>query len=273
MAALTDVSGVARQLSRDFGVFFESNFGPPNIGSTLRLPHPLVEPSSVTVLDNQDGTDISQQVAINARNGLLKIQNFAQYVSGVYVSGMYFNWFLDEDLAFFSQLIVTEHMQGRPGVTLESIEGTEVEVMGIGALVFALWSLMSEFATDIDVAGPEGLSIPAHQRYQQMQTLVQYWQAQYDHKAAMLNVGLNKIDIFTLRRISRLTNRYPPLYRGREIDNPRPPIRIRPPIPPEVSTPFEDEEAFWAMGSDSVTTESWDFGWGGWGTLGTGGAP
>lgn len=270
MAALSDVSSVARQLSRDFGVFWEENFA--TLGSTLRLPHPLVEPTSVTAINNTDGLDISTNVVINARNGLMKVKDFASYTDGVYVSGMYFNWFLDDDLTFFAQMIVSEHMYNRPGVTLESIQGVEVEVMGIGALTMALYSLLTEFSTDIDVSSPEGLNIPAHQRYSQMQALVQYWQEQYNHKAAMLNVGLNKMEMHTLRRISRLTNRLVPLYRAREIDNPRPPIRLRPPIDPEVSTPFEDEEAYWAAGSDNVMTESWDFGYGGWGTIGTGGA-
>lgn len=270
MTTLAEVSSVARQLSRDFGTFFEINYA--TVGSTLRLPHPFVEPSSLSVVDNSDGSAVTDFV-LNSRNGLLKLNNPGDYDEGVYVSGLYYQWFLDEDLEFFSRVIITEHMHHRPGVDLQSIVGAEVEVMGVGALVQALWSLLAEFATDIDVASPEGMNIPAHQRYQQVQSLIQYWERRYDEKAALLNVGLKRIEMHTLRRIARLSNRYVPLYRGREIDNPRPPIRVRPMIDPGESTPFEDEEAFWSSDGQSVTTESWDFGYGGWGTIGTGGAP
>lgn len=270
MTTLAEISSVSRQLSRDFGTFFELNFA--TVGATLRLPHPLVQTGSVSVVDNTTGDPVTDFV-LNARNGLLKLQDPESYEDGVYVSGLYYQWFLDEDFDFFSRIISTEHMHHRTGVSLESISGAEVEVMGVGALVIGLYSLLAEFATDIDISSPEGMSIPVHQRYQQVLSLIQYWEKRYDEKAALLNVGLKKIEMFTLRRQSRLTNRYVPLYRTREIDNPRPPIRVRPPIDPMEPTPFEDEEAFWASNGENVTTESFDFGYGGWGSIGTGGAP
>ena len=268
MTTLAEVSSVSRKLSRDFGTFFEINFA--TVGSTLRLPHPLVEPSAISVVNNTDGSPVTDFV-LNARNGLLKLNNPADFEDGVYVSGLYYQWFLDEDLEFFTNIIITEHMHHRTGVTLESIQGAEVEVMGIGALVGALWSLLAEFATDIDVSSPEGLNIPAHQRYQQVQSLIGYWEKRYEEKAALLNVGLKRIEMFNLRRITRLSGRYAPMYRGREIDNPRPPVRIRPPIDPIEPTPFEDEEGYWGSGADNISTESWSFGYGGWGTIGWGG--
>lgn len=271
MTTLAEVSSVARNLSRDFGTFFELNF--PTVSSTLRLPHPLVEPSSVSVRDNSedaDPVDVTDFV-VNGRNGLLKLGNPSAFTSGVYVSGLYHEWFLDEDLAFFANMMAMEHLYHRSGVTLADISGPEVEVMGIGTLVQSLWSLLAEFATDIDVSTPEGMSIPAHQRYQQVSNLIQYWQQRYDEKAALLNVGLKKIEQFTLRRVSRLTNRYVPLYRAREIDNPRPPTRVRPPIDPIEPTPFEAEEGYWGSEGNNFSTESWDYGYGGWETLGTSG--
>lgn len=270
MATLADISAISRQFSRDFGTFFELNYA--SVGSTIRLPHPLVQAGSVSVVDNSTGDPVTDFV-LNSRNGLLKVNNPAAYTDGLYVSGLYYQWFLDEDFDFFSRVIVTEHMHHRTGVSLESITGAEVEVMGTGALVLGLYSLLAEFATDIDISSPEGMSIPVHQRYQQVLGLIQYWEKKYDDKAALLNVGLKKIETFTLRRKSRLTDRYVPVYRTREIDNPRPPIRVRPPIDPEEPTPFEDEEAYWASNGENVTTESFDFGWGGWGTIGTGGSP
>ena len=267
MTSLAEISDISRKLSRDFGTFFEVNFATTT--ATLRMPHPNVEPTSVSVIDNTDGSPVTDFV-VNSRGGMIKIPNPAQYADGVYISGMYYQWFLDEDLDFYSSLIATEHMYHRPGESLDSITGAEVEVMAIGALVNGLWSLLAEFATDIDISSPEGMNIPAHQRYQQVQSLIQYWENRYEDKAAMLNVGLKRIEMHTLRRITKLTGRYAPLYRGREIDNPRPPIRLRPMVDPEVTTPFEQEEAFWGSQSDNLSSESFDLGYGGWGTIGTG---
>lgn len=270
MTTLAEVASVARNLSRDFGTFFETNFA--TVGSTLRLPHPLVEPNSLSVINNTDASEVDD-VVLNARNGLLKVQNPSQYEDGLYISGLYYEWFLDADLTFFADILSMEHLYHRPGMTLGNIAGAEVEVMGIGTLVQALWSLLAEFATDIDVSTPEGINIPAHQRYQQVQSLITYWERRYDEKAALLNVGLKRIESFTLRRVSRMTNRLVPIYRPREIDNPRPPIRVRPPIDPIAPTPFEDEDGYNTATRDAASSESFDYGYGGWGTIGMGGAP
>ena len=42
----------------------------------------------------------------------------------------------------------------------------------------------------------------------------------------MLNIGLHRIETFTLRRISRLTNRYVPIYRPQEVDDGSIPQRV-----------------------------------------------
>lgn len=258
MTTVAEIAKVARNLGRDFGTFFEINF--PTVSSTLRLPHPLVEPASVIVVNNATGDEMSGYT-VNSRQGLLKIPVTTGLPNGVYVSGIYYQWFLDEDLEFFADVIATEHLYQRTGVELDSISGPEVEVMGIGTLVQALWSLLAEFATDIDVSTPEGMNIPVHQRFQQTQALIQYWQARYDEKAALLNIGLKKIESFNLRRVSRLTNRLVPLYRTREVDDPRPPVRVRPPIDPIGPSLYDD--------GVNAGADPWDIGWN---TIGSGGS-
>ena len=141
-------------------------------------------------------------------------------------------------------------------------------MLGIGCLVGALWSLMTEVATDIDVSDPEGMNIPAHQRYQQVSQLVSFWSAKYDEKAAMLNVGLKRIEQYTLRRESRLTGRYVPIYRGRELDNPRPPIRVRPPIEQIAPTAADEEEQYMNSRYPEANYGTGDMAWENLGTNG-----
>ena len=55
--------------------------------------------------------------------------------------------------------------------------------------------------------------------------------AQYEELCKMLNIGLYRTEVFTLRRISRLTNRYVPVYRPQEIDDWSIPQRVYLPLP------------------------------------------
>lgn len=268
MTSYSEISAVARNLLRDFGTFFEVNFA-GNLNTTLRLPHPLVDPEQTTVVNNTNGDPVTD-VAINARSGLLRLGDPASLEDGVTVTGMYYQWFLPEDLTFHASVISAEHLHNRTGVSLDSIVGTEVEVLGIGAVVSALMALLSELAVDIDVITPEGVNIPAHQRYQQVLQLFNYWSTKYDEKSALLNVGLKRIEMLTLRRISRTTNRYVPLYRGREIDDPRRPVRVRPPIDPIATTPLDSEMEYWESQYNDAEGGSFDLA-GGWESLGSSG--
>lgn len=269
MTSNADVGAVARQFLRDFGTFFEINFAGA-LNSTLRLPHPLVDVDSLVVLDNATGDPVTT-AALNPRQGILKLSDPGDHPQGVSVSGLYYQWFLPDDLDFHAQIIASEHLHNRPGVTIGDINGPEVEVLGIGCAVSALRALASELATDIDVATAEGVNIPAHQRYAQVLQLIQYWTAQYDEKAALLNIGLKRIETFELRRTSRLTNRLVPLYRPREVDDPRRPVRVRPPIDPIAPTPLDEEEAYWNTHYPDGDQASFDLS-GGWQSIGSSGA-
>lgn len=268
MTSTTEVASISRNLLRDYGVFFETNFA-GSLNSTLRLPHPLVDADTLSIIDNATGDPVIDGV-LNTRAGILKFPTPGNYPDGVSVTGMYYQWFLDEDLLFHAQVIASEHLHSRLNTTLADIHGAEEEVMGIGAVVSALWSLAAEFATDIDVTTPEGMNIPAHQRYQQILQLLQYWTNRYDEKASLLNVGLKKIEMGNIRRISRLTNRYVPMYRGREVDDPRRPVRVRPPIDPIAPSPLDDEEAYWQSTYPDMDVSGQDLA-GGWESIGSSG--
>lgn len=246
MAEAADILDIVRHLTRDFGTPFDLNFPAP-VGSQLRLPHPMVEPSSVVVLSNTDGMPIDADTfAVNGHQGVLRLSDAASHTDGVTVQGVFYQWFLDEDLLFYIDMIVSEHLHNRgDGGTLSTIYGAEKEVLGIGALVLSLEALLFELSTDIDVVSPEGVNIPAHQRHNQVSQLINFWTNKYDEKAAMLNVGLKRIETFDLRRVSRTTERLVPTYRPREIDHHAPPIRVRPPIDPIADTGMDLESEAW----------------------------
>jgi hypothetical protein len=59
-----------------------------------------------------------------------------------------------------------------------------------------------------------------------LQSLCQTWELEYRKHANNLNIGPERIDQFSLRRVSRTTNRYVPLYLAKELGDYGPMERI-----------------------------------------------
>lgn len=231
MCTPTELAAKARLKVRDFGQYFEVPYTAAPI-YTLRLPHPLVD-AGLFVAWMPDGTEIpSTAYVIDQRNGILKLMDPSTVPDGLGCSGYYYEWFLNEDLEYAAAVISNQHLYDSDKADDGSdFKPVECDTIATGAVAQAMLSLCAEFAVDIDVSTPEGMSIPAHQRYQQMWQMVGIYEEQYKHQAAMLGIGLDKIEQFWLRRVARLTNRLVPIMREREVDDPRPPQRILPPIP------------------------------------------
>jgi hypothetical protein len=230
MATMEDFTSGARTFLRDFPQFFEVDHGPLNT-LTIRLPHPLISASTMGVYIS-DGTTTTPTDAwqLDERNGLLKLTDDTALGKRILATGYHYTWFLDSDLDFFAHQVWGE-MNYYDELRLIGLEDAQQEVIQLGTVVQALWSLLVELALDIDVSTPEGMFIPARQRYTQVLQMMQGYEAQFHDKAAMMNMGLNGLSQFRLRRVAYLTGRYVPVYKEREIDDHRPPQRIYPPIP------------------------------------------
>ena len=85
---------------------------------------------------------------------------------------------------------------------------------------------MTEYARDIDVMTSESIHIPGSQRFRMLQNLVSQWEVEYRKHANNLNIGPERIEQFSLRRVSRTTNRYVPLYKAKELGDYGPIERI-----------------------------------------------
>lgn len=263
ISTMSDLGSAARQYLRDFPQYFEEAYQPIQ-QSTIRLGHPMV--SEIEVSSAVDGVEVVGY-DINWRNGILKLHNPSDTPEGIYVRGFHYEWFLDEDLEYFAGVMIQEHMFDSSNDDFSDFDQTELQVISVGTVVKALWSLVTEFSTQIDVSTPEGMMIPAHMRFQQVFQLFNHWKAKYDEMAAATNSGLNHISISPLRRVSRTTNRYVPVFRDREIDDPTPPVRIFPPIP-ELGPTIQEEGS--GSGSGFYTNEYGITG-SGWQTIGTSG--
>lgn len=248
MATTAEVAGAARGMLRDFPKFFEINEGPLNV-LTVRLPHPLISSTTLQVYVVTTTTDeppvtssaVTTAWTLDERNGLLKLNDDSFLGKRIIVSGYHYVWFTDGDLALAMGQAAAEQFYNRD-MTVAGMDPVEAEVLAMGTVVRALWSLSIELALDIDVSTPEGMFIPAHQRYSQVIQQMQFWEGQYAERMGSLNIGMGALEQFRLRRISATTGRYVPVYVDREFDDPRWPHRLY----PSISTQPDDPKPRWA---------------------------
>lgn len=238
---VSELASGARTYLRDYPQYFEVDEGPLNV-LTIRLPHPLIQSSSLQVYttDSTPTTTLTTDWQLDARNGLLKLTDEALLNQRVLVAGYHYSWFSDEDLNFHVTKVVHEMDYSND---VSTFGDAEMDVIILGGVVRALWSLAVELSLDIDVSTPEGIYIPARQRFAQVMQMLTYWEAEYNTKSSMLNIGLGSIEQFRLRRVAYLTNRLVPVYQEQEVDDRTRPDRLYPPIPegiPPSNTPKRD---------------------------------
>lgn len=102
--------------------------------------------------------------------------------------------------------------------TVDTIAPVEYHPLALLAAIEALEVIRSDIAYDIDVSTAEGTSLPRTQRFRNVAVMIETKQAKYDELCAMLGVGLNRIEVFTMRRVSRQTGRLVPVWVNREYD-------------------------------------------------------
>lgn len=217
---------VARTYLRDFPKFFQVNFDA--IGRTFELGQPNVDISTIWVA-SVVGANVtpltSADYSIDARNGIVRLATTPVANSKIIIEGYYYEWVLPADLEFYSKHSINYH-KPTINVPLEQANPAVLDVIGIGALLEALQALMTEYARDIDVMTSESIHIPGSQRFRMLQSLCQQWELEYRKRANNLNIGPERIEQFSLRRVSRSTNRLVPLYKAKELGEYGPMERI-----------------------------------------------
>jgi hypothetical protein len=236
MTTVEQVAAIARNYLRDFPRFFQVSF--PTAGRTFEIGHQNIDASTVWVAYSSGATGASATGAstvaasaysMDARNGIIRFNTAVPQGSTVLLEGYYYEWLLPSDLNFYAQMAINfnTHNIDTP---VEQMAPAVFDVIGMSCLVEALWGLTTEFSRDIDVMTSESIHIPASQRFRMVQSLLQFWMSEYEKKAKALNIGLERIEVFTLRRQSRTTNRLVPIYRSKELGDFAPMERLWVPI-------------------------------------------
>ncbi len=222
------ITEIARNYLRDFPKYFQTAFDAQT--RTYELGHPNIDKDSLYIAVYTSNTPVelaASAFSLDQRNGILRLGSTPAANSRLMVEGYYYEWVLPDDLTFYAQRAVNFHMHNI-GVELENASPAVLDVIGLAALIEALWALMTEYSRDIDVMTSESVHIPGSQRFNMLKNLIDGWEQEYRKHAKALNIGPERIEVMNLRRVSRTTNRYVPIYKAKELGDYAPIERIFP---------------------------------------------
>lgn len=217
--------------------------------------------AKVTTTDPAGSVDLVQDTdyVLNPAEGSILLINPAysplRHGQTLIVRGRSDGMFTDAELATYVTDAMNQHTYGRTvrtryrdergniryddePIDLENLPPVEEPLVAYLAVINVLWTMATDASSDIDVNTAEGTFVPRSQRYRQLMEHLAELQQRYNTLAQQLNVGLGRIEMFQLRRISRTTNRLVPIFKSREYDDTTRPVRLLPPVDGEE---YDDE--------------------------------
>jgi hypothetical protein len=231
MASLSDIVSKVRTELNDQSRQFTKSFTGDGVTTTFNLGYKPVDDATLlvkigsTIITNPTGYTVEPSV------GVIHFTTAPAVNSAIKVVGSVYRYFSDEDLTYFVNTAVTQHVFNRTDsygrqMTIGLLPEVEVYPVTIISVVEALYALATDASFDIDITAPDGVHVPRSQRYSQLMSLVAQRQEQYRNLCAALNIGLNRVEMGVLRRVSRTTNKLVPIYMPQEVDDARRPERV-----------------------------------------------
>lgn len=229
--SLDTIVAKARLIPGDYGESF--TYSDTAGGGRTRFDLPEENVDSATLVVTVNGTAVvPPDYTLEPRTGVLTFATAPANGAAVVVTGMANTASLTGDIQSFAEIAFDLHIRGRdPAPTMDTLSPVEEYLVALLTVIENLWAQVAAAAQEVDVTTPEGMHIPAGQRFQQLMALLEQLQAHYLQLSQALNVGPYAIQMFTLRRVSLTTNRLVPVYRAQEFDDHSTPVRVYPPIP------------------------------------------
>jgi len=206
-------------------------------GVTVRYQLSQAPIQGSTLVVKVGSTDVSSTAIVEEGTGVLTLPTAPANNAIVTVAGQAYRYFTDSEVAYYVNTAFAQHTRGETtslgsSITqLAFLPAVEEYPVVILATTLALYTLANDSAFDINIMSPDGVSIPRSERYSQLMSMMTTRQQQYREICSMLGIGLYRIEVSSLRRISRLTNRYIPIYKPQEIDDWSLPQRVMLPVP------------------------------------------
>lgn len=208
-----------------------------------------IDPTTLLVKVNGSTIPTPSGYTLERDNGRVIFVNPPASNALITVEGTHYRYFTDVDIENFVNTAVTQHVHNRSdsygsSISLSKIPAVEEYPLVILSSIEALWVLATDSAFDINIFAPDGVTIPRSERFHQLSNIIQQRWEQYKQLCAALNIGLWRIEVGTLRRTSRITNKLIPVYVPQEVDDARRPDRVylpvdvmgRNPLPSNVGT-------------------------------------
>ncbi len=234
MANLTSLSERLRSELGDTGKSFVHQFIADGTTNRFLLPYSPVD--AINMIITLDGTDISTTVDVEETTGYMTFDEVPDTGAVVVAAGTYFKYFTVTEIEQFVCTAFDQHTANHAdtygrAILLDTLPGLEEYPVITYASTLALYTLATDASFDIDITAPDGVQIPRSERYRQLMQMIEVRKQQYRELCSQLGIGLYKIDVFSLRRISKTTNRYVPIYLPLEVNDRSMPQRVILPIP------------------------------------------
>jgi len=222
-------------------------------GTTNRFSIHYSPLDGTTVQSWINGVDKTSVTSVEESTGLVVFNEVPADGDEITVSGTYYRYFTAAELTSIVNDALLQHTAGHTDVvgrklTVDTLPPVEEYPVALYAATLALYALANDAAFDIDIQAPDGVSIPRAERYRQLTEMMNIRQQQYKDLCAQLGVGLYKIDVVSLRRISKATGRYVPEYKPQEVDDRSYPQRAHIPVPT-----YGDAPAPWPTDAGELT--------------------
>lgn len=246
MATVTALSNRLRAELGDLGRSFVESFTGDGTTTRYQLSEGPVSLTGLTAKVN--GTDVTSNISVELTTGLVIFNTAPANNSTILISGTMYRYFTDDEIAYYIDTAFCEHTKGANDsngsiINLRTLPATDEYPLVVLATTYALYTLATDAAFDIDIISPDGVSIPRSERFRQLMEIMQTKKEQYRELCTLLGTGLYRIEVFNLRRISRRTNRYVPVYLPQEVDDRSLPERATFPLPSYGSEPYPSDVA------------------------------
>lgn len=231
MATLVDLIAKVRTEINDQAKQFSQTFTGDGVTTTFKLGVKPVDASTLLVKNNSTILANPAGYTVEALYGVIHTTAAPALGNVLTVSGDVFRYFSDDEITSFINTAVLQHTNNRTNafgtaITIATLPEIEVYPLVVLCVVEALFALATDAAYDININAPDGVVIPRGQRFTQLSALINQRMEHYKNLCAMLNIGIYRIEIGTLRRVSRTTNKLVPLYMPQEIDDSSKPERV-----------------------------------------------
>lgn len=190
-----------------------------------------VDATYLTVLVNNVPQANPANFTVEENIGMIHFATAPANNAVIKITGTHYRYFTTSELTTFVNTAVLQHTDNRTNsfgsqITIETLPPIEEYPVALLTTINALWALATDASFDINIQAPDGVIIPRNQRFQQLSAIIASRQEQYRALCAALNIGLWRIEMGILRRVSRTTNKLVPIYMPQEIDDSSKPERV-----------------------------------------------